>query len=276
MNDGVKSEGDWNIPGYLDITDSGKKKEVKAFTFHRIESEDVCERYIPSCFVEGLDAYDGVTDLEYEKSLISNEFVVKLGLQYEVKKNGEKVVNRKLLVALKGELYFVKFVINLEEDDMEPCVIFGRLFLKLAKAVVDFRSGILTIWLDLITFNFDSNDDLNALLASIDVDDLPPIDISDFPTFVCNLGKNLRIKKKPFKTYKMSYDVEGPSLTINRPRTQEELTKEEMKEDLYERIMLLNERRLITKTLKYSDEHKKLLDGVLFDKLKLDAEFELE
>ncbi|GKD85840.1 hypothetical protein Tco_1356994, partial [Tanacetum coccineum] len=41
-------------------------------------------------------------------------------------------------------------------------------------------------------------------------------------------------------------------------------------------IMLLNERRLIIETLKYSDEHKKLLDGVLFDKLKLDAEFELE
>ncbi|GKE16195.1 hypothetical protein Tco_1423772, partial [Tanacetum coccineum] len=188
-----------------------------------------------------LDAYDGVTDLEYEKSLISNEFVVKLGLQYKVKKNGEKVVNWKLLAALKGELYFVKFVINPEEDDVEPCVIFGRSFLKLAKAVVDFRSGILTIWLDLITFNFDSNDDLNALLASIDVDDLPPINISDFPTFVCNLGKNLRIKKKPSKTYKMSYDVKGPSLTINRPRTQEELTKEEIKEDLYEMIIVTSE-----------------------------------
>nr|GEY75120.1 hypothetical protein [Tanacetum cinerariifolium] len=173
-------------PEYLDIADNGKKKEVKAFTFHRMETEEVCKCYITSCFVERLEAYDGVTDLEYKKNLISNEFAVKLGLQYEVKKNGEKVVNRKLLVALKGELYFVGFVINLEEDDVEPGVIFRRSFLKLKH------------------------------------------------------------------------------------------TREDMEEDLYERIMLLNKRRPIIKTLKYDDKHKKLLDSVLLDKLKLDGEFELK
>nr|GEV31774.1 hypothetical protein [Tanacetum cinerariifolium] len=74
----------------------------------------------------------------------------------------------------------------------------------------------------------------------------------------------------------MSYDDEGPSFTLNHPRTQKELTRKEMEEDLYERIMLLNERSPIIKTLKYSDKYKKLLDSVLLDKLKLDGEFELE
>ncbi|GJX54739.1 reverse transcriptase domain-containing protein [Tanacetum coccineum] len=206
----IKSEGEWSGPEYLDTTDTGKKNETKAYTFHRMESEEVCERYITPCFMEGLDAFDGVTDLEYEKNLILNEFVVKLGLTYEVMKNGEKVMDPKLLVSLKGELYFVDFVVNPEEDDVEPCV------------------------------------------------------------------KSLRNKKKSTKTYKMSYDSKGPSLTINRPKTQEELTREEMEEELYERIMLHNQKRPIIETLKYGDKHKKLLDSVLLDKLKLDEEFELE
>ncbi|GJW45544.1 hypothetical protein Tco_0077190 [Tanacetum coccineum] len=113
-----------------------------------MESEDVCERYITPCFVEGLDAFDGMTDLEYEKNLISNEFVVKL-----------------------------------EEDDMEPCVIFGRSFLKLTKANVEFGSGILTIWPETITFDSD-DDKLDALLASTNANELPLIDISNFPPFL--------------------------------------------------------------------------------------------
>ncbi|GJV06344.1 hypothetical protein Tco_1344000 [Tanacetum coccineum] len=90
------------------------------------------------------------------------------------------------------------------------------------------------------------------------------------------MGKGLRNKKKPTKTYKMTYDGEGPSLTVNRPKTQEELTREELEEDLYERIMFLNEKRPIIETLKYGDKHKMLLDSVLLNKLKLDGEFELE
>ena len=70
-----------------------RKKEVKAYTFYRMESEEVCENYITPCYVEWLDAFDGVTDLEYDKNLISNEFVVKLGLKYKVMKNGDKVVD---------------------------------------------------------------------------------------------------------------------------------------------------------------------------------------
>ncbi|GKA04717.1 hypothetical protein Tco_0683837 [Tanacetum coccineum] len=50
-----------------------------------------------------------------------------------------------MIVALKGELYFVKFIINPKEDDVEPGVILGRSFLRLAKGIVDFRNGVITI-----------------------------------------------------------------------------------------------------------------------------------
>ncbi|GJQ92788.1 hypothetical protein Tco_0003927 [Tanacetum coccineum] len=83
FSDMIETEGDWSGPEYLDTTDSGKKKEVKASTFHRMESKEI-----------------------YEEILISNEC--------------EKFVNGKLLTAWKSELYFVGFVINMEEDDVEP------------------------------------------------------------------------------------------------------------------------------------------------------------
>nr|GEU65960.1 hypothetical protein [Tanacetum cinerariifolium] len=97
-----------------------------------------------------------------------------------------------------------------------------------------------------------------------------------FPTFVYNMGKGLRNKKKPTKNYKMFYNGEGPSLTINRLKIQEDLTREELEADLYKRIMLLNEKMPIIKNLKYVDRHKMLLDSFLLDKLKPDGEFELE
>ncbi|GKD18731.1 hypothetical protein Tco_1207889, partial [Tanacetum coccineum] len=119
LNNGIESEGDWDTFEYRDTTDSGRKKEIKSYTFYRMETKEASERYITPCFLEGLEAYDGENDLEYEKNMISNEFAVKLCLEYEVK-NGEKVVKRELLVALRGELYFVKFIINLKEDDVDP------------------------------------------------------------------------------------------------------------------------------------------------------------
>ncbi|GJS02964.1 reverse transcriptase domain-containing protein [Tanacetum coccineum] len=198
LNDRIESEGNWDGPEYQDTADSGKKKEVKTFTFHRMEMEGVSKRYITPCFLNGLNAYDGETGMEYKKNMISNEFTDKLCFDYE------------------------------EKDDLI--------------------------------------DELDALLASIDVSDVPPLD----------MGKSSKDKKRPRKAYKMRYDGEGSSLTINRARTQDELYREEIEEDLYEKIMILNEKRPIIETLKYRNKHKKLLDRVLLDKLKLDGEFEVE
>nr|GEY34069.1 hypothetical protein [Tanacetum cinerariifolium] len=90
--------------------------------------------------MNGLKAYDGEVNLEFDENLISNEFTVKLCLDYKVKK-GKKLVRKELIVALKGELYFVKFIINPEEDDSKLGVILGRSFLGLAHGVVDFGNG---------------------------------------------------------------------------------------------------------------------------------------
>ncbi|GJT07204.1 diacylglycerol kinase 4-like protein [Tanacetum coccineum] len=193
LNDRFESEGQWEGPEYEDTSDSGKKKETKAFTFYQMETKEVSERYITPCFVSGLHAYDGETNLEYEKNMISNEFVVKLCLDYE-EKEGEKVVKMKLLVSLKGELYFVKLIINPEEDNVEPSVIFGRSFLRITKGIVDFGNGILTIYPNLISFIDGSEDDLEAILASVNVSDIPPLDITDIPPFTMGVGADYRIR----------------------------------------------------------------------------------
>ncbi|GJS56482.1 hypothetical protein Tco_0629844 [Tanacetum coccineum] len=165
------------------------------------------------------------------------EFAIKLCLEHEVK-NGDKVVKKEFIVALKGEIYFVKFIINPEEYDIEP-------------GVVD-------------------------ILEGIDFGDIPEIKGIDVPPYVCKMGKSSGNKKKSCKNYKMKYDGKGPSLTINHALTREELSREELEKDLWERIVILNEPRPIIETLKYGDTYKKILDTVLLDKLKLDGELELE
>nr|GEW95799.1 hypothetical protein [Tanacetum cinerariifolium] len=100
-------------------THDSGKKETKGFTFYRMEMEEASERY----------------------------------------KDGEKVVKKEFLVALKGELYFVKFIINPEEDDVEPEVVLRRSFLRLNKGIIDFGNGIITIYPDIVFFNDDSDDD---------------------------------------------------------------------------------------------------------------------
>ncbi|GKF42442.1 hypothetical protein Tco_0125784, partial [Tanacetum coccineum] len=69
---------------------------------------------------------------------------------------GKKLVRKELIVALKGELYFVKFIINPKEDDFMPGVILGRSFLILAKGIVDFRNGVITIHPEPDPFDDDS------------------------------------------------------------------------------------------------------------------------
>ncbi|GJY80994.1 hypothetical protein Tco_0493745 [Tanacetum coccineum] len=207
--------------------------------------------------------------------------LVKLCLESEVK-NRDKVVNKELIVALRGEIYSVKFIINPEEDDIELKVVLGRLFLRLTKRITDFENGIITIYYDLDPFNDDSDksndsgDDWDAILEGIDFGDIPKIDELELPPFVCNMRKSSKNKKKPYKNYKMKYDDEGPSLTVNRALTRKDLLREELEKDLWEIIVILNEPRPIIETLKYGDRYKKILDIILLDKSKLDGKLELK
>ncbi|GJY40076.1 hypothetical protein Tco_0427346 [Tanacetum coccineum] len=122
--EGIANKEKWEGPKFQDTSSSGQEKKAKVFTFYRKEEEG--ERYFTLCYVGGLHAYDGEINLKYEKNLILNKFTVKLCLEYE-EKNGEKLVKRELLVSLKREFYFVKFIVNPEEDDVKPSVILGRI-----------------------------------------------------------------------------------------------------------------------------------------------------
>ncbi|GJW83054.1 hypothetical protein Tco_0156199 [Tanacetum coccineum] len=129
-SDKIEGSGDWNSSKYQDTASSKGKKVMNALSFYRMETNEISERYIAPCFVNGLEACDGEINLAFDENLISNKFTVKLCLDYEVKK-GKMLVKKELIVALKGELYFVKFIINPKEDDFEPGVILGRSFLRL-------------------------------------------------------------------------------------------------------------------------------------------------
>nr|GEY05362.1 hypothetical protein [Tanacetum cinerariifolium] len=112
-SDKVEGSRDWNSPEYQDTVVSKGKNVVKTLSFYRMETDEISERYIAPCFVNGLEAYD----------------------------ERKELVKKELIVALKGELYFLKFIINPEEDDYEPRDILGRSFLRLAHGVVDFGIG---------------------------------------------------------------------------------------------------------------------------------------
>ncbi|GJV07097.1 hypothetical protein Tco_1344753 [Tanacetum coccineum] len=146
-SDKVEGSGDWNSLESKDTTSSKGNKVTKALSFYRMETYEVSERYIAPCFVNGLEAYDGEINLAFDENLISNEYAVKSCLDYEVKK-GNKIVKKELIVALKGELYFVKFIINPKVDDVEPGFILGRSFMRLVNGIVDFGSGVITVYLD--------------------------------------------------------------------------------------------------------------------------------
>ncbi|GJZ57281.1 DNA-directed DNA polymerase [Tanacetum coccineum] len=174
--------------------------------------------------LRAMETYDGEINLEHDKNLISNEFAVKLCLEHEVK-NGDKVVKKELIVSLRGEIYFMKFIINPKEDDIEPGVVLERSFLRLTKGIADFGNKIITIYPDLDPFNDDFDkvndleDDWDAILEGIDFGDIPKINRLELPPYVCYMGKSSRNKKKPSENYKMKYDDKGPSLTVNRALT---------------------------------------------------------
>ncbi|GKB97991.1 hypothetical protein Tco_0984128 [Tanacetum coccineum] len=109
-----------------------------------MDIEEVSDRYVAPCFVNGLEAYDGKINLRMEENMISNEVAVKLCLEHEVR-CGNKVVKKELIVALRGNIYFVKFIINPEEDDVEPGVVLERSFMCLTKGIADFGNETITL-----------------------------------------------------------------------------------------------------------------------------------
>ncbi|GKA40231.1 hypothetical protein Tco_0732824 [Tanacetum coccineum] len=146
-----------------------------------------------------MEAYDGEINLGVEENMISNEYAVKLRLEHEVKR-GNKIVKKELIVALRGEIYFMKFIINPDEDDVEPGVIFIRSFLHMTKAITDFGARTIIIY--------------------------PDIDPEELSTFVCKMGKSSRNKKRAMENLNLFYPDIGTSSSTGRHLTLEEAAKE--------------------------------------------------
>ncbi|GKF44855.1 hypothetical protein Tco_0131407, partial [Tanacetum coccineum] len=203
--------------------------------------------------------------------MISNEFAMKLCLDYEVR-NGNKVVRKELIVALKGEIYFKKFIINPEEDDVEPGVVLGRLFMRVTKGIARFGNGVITIYPELDPF-LDSfgetektDDDWDLLLDNIDFGDVSELEEQDLPPFICKIGKSSRNKKRQLENYQLLYFDMGPSLSSRKLLTQEEAAREALAIDICRRFSILEEERPMIETMAYSDKYKKIFDKICIDK----------
>ncbi|GJS00114.1 putative reverse transcriptase domain, ribonuclease H-like domain, aspartic peptidase domain protein [Tanacetum coccineum] len=181
--------------------------------------------------------FDGEVNLAFDENLISNEFAVKLFLDYEVKK-GKKLVKKELIIALKGDLYFVKFIINPEEYDFEPGVILGRSFLRLAQGVVDFGNGVITIYPEPDPFEEDSE---KTCKSSVDWDQLLDFNFDDVPK---------------------------PSSSTRRHLTQEEAAKEELAIKISQRYALLEEERPVELDGKTVKEDKEAVKRIIGEALK--------
>nr|GFB08134.1 hypothetical protein [Tanacetum cinerariifolium] len=100
-SDKVEGSGDWSSLEYQDTTVSKGKKVMSALCFYRMETYEISEWYIAPCFMNGVEAFDGEVNLAFDENLISNEFVVKLCLDYERKasficvQDGEKQLYKK-------------------------------------------------------------------------------------------------------------------------------------------------------------------------------------
>ncbi|GJT90220.1 hypothetical protein Tco_1079065 [Tanacetum coccineum] len=184
--------------------------------------------------------------------MISNEFAVKLCLDYEVKK-GQKLVKNGLIVALRGELYFVKFVINPEEDDVKPRVILGRSFLRIAKGIVDFGNGVITVYPEPDPFEDDyektgkSPDNWDQLL-DFNFDGVPTFG-EEHPPLVYKMGKSSRNKKRVMDNLSLFYKDIGPSSSAGRHLTQDEETKEALAIRISQKFALLEEVRPVLETM---------------------------
>nr|GEU44172.1 hypothetical protein [Tanacetum cinerariifolium] len=182
-----------------------------------------------------LKAYDGEVNLVFDENLISNEYVVKLCLDYGVKK-GKKIVKKELIVSLKGELYFVKFIINHEEDDYEPRVILGRSFLRLSHGVVDFSNGVITIYPEPNPFEDDYE---KTRKSSDDWDQLLDFNFDDVPNWGTFNSRGSRER--------------GIAVRISQ------------------KFALLEEERPVIETMAYNDKYKKILDETWKYKMELDG-----
>nr|GEY07918.1 hypothetical protein [Tanacetum cinerariifolium] len=162
-----------------------------------------------------------------------------------------------------------------EEDGVEPGVILGRSFMRLAKGIVNFGNGVITIYLEPDPFEDDlqktekSPDDWDQLL-DFNFDDVPKFR-EELPPLVCKMGKSNRNKKRQMENLSSFYQDIRPSLLAGDHLTQEEAAKEALAMRISQKFALLEEERHVIKTMAYHDKYKKILDEIWKDKVELDG-----
>ncbi|GKA68958.1 retrovirus-related pol polyprotein from transposon TNT 1-94 [Tanacetum coccineum] len=98
---------------------------MKALIFHKIDTEEISDRYVAPCFVNGVEAYDGKINLGIEENMISNEFTVKLCLDYEKLDKIETLheeAQRCAYSAWRRRLKFLRRRQNLQATESRPFV----------------------------------------------------------------------------------------------------------------------------------------------------------
>nr|GEU45193.1 reverse transcriptase domain-containing protein [Tanacetum cinerariifolium] len=218
-------------------------------------------------------------NLEKNDNLISNNYALKLCLEYEVWK-GKKLVKKELMVSLRGEIYFVQFIINPKKDEFEPGLIFGRSFLRSTNAITNFEEGTIIMQPDFNPFLLSSDEEGNPILNDLemlldfDFDEMPQIE-TDLPPMVCKMGKGSRDKKKIKETIMYFIGV-GPSSSVGTPLTQEEAEKWALTHSISMRYEMLEEVRPVIETLAFNHKYRKLLGKIWADKVTLDGKIKLE
>nr|GEW85823.1 retrotransposon Orf1 [Tanacetum cinerariifolium] len=89
FSDKAEGHGDWSSLEFQDTTNSGAKKETKAMVFHKMDIEEISDRFVAPCFVNGLKAYDGEINLGSCTVTIYPELDLFLVSSKEEEKNGD-------------------------------------------------------------------------------------------------------------------------------------------------------------------------------------------
>nr|GEW34258.1 hypothetical protein [Tanacetum cinerariifolium] len=115
----------------------------------------------------------------------------------------------------KSDDFAREFPVNPDEDDVEPNVILGRSFMRLAKGIANFRNGVITTRpkLDPVLDNSEDTDKFED-----DWNHLLDIDFGDI----------------------LEINEAGPSLSNGKPLTQEEAAREALAIDICKRVSILD------------------------------------
>ncbi|GJZ90004.1 retrovirus-related pol polyprotein from transposon TNT 1-94 [Tanacetum coccineum] len=152
---------------------------------------------------------------------------------------------------------------------------FGRSFLRMTKAIADFRAGTIIIYPDIDPFLEDTKEEEKSMddwdhLLDFNLDDIPLLGGEELSSFVCKMGKSSRNKKREMENLNLFYQDIRTSSSAGGHLTQEEAAKEALAIKISQKFALLEEVRLVIETMAYHDKYKKVLDEIWKDKVKLD------